>query len=1068
METKINNYILGIDVGIASIGSAVVDLENGKIIYAGVRCFDTAENKNLLRRQKRLARRVLRRRKQRLRAVARLLRAAFGHKEMALLEGEEIWNLRVEALERKLSGAELEAVFRHIAKRRGFRSSKRADAQATDPETSKMLKGVSDLEGKLNESGCRSIGEFLSKEEKRRNRPGEYTRTVLRKLLEKEVRLIFEKQRSFGNNVLTEELEQKIQEVMFSQKPLRSTEELVRECTFEPTEYRAPKCAITAELSRLLQRFNHLKIEQFGKSPLLVTDFLKDSLGEDALQEKIEALIQLAKKQKSVTYKALRKELEIPEEYKFSDVLRKESLDKASERRKKFKKGEKESTPAEDEKRKEKDYEGEKFDSLRGWHEVQKALTDADLKDEWQRLSEDYATLDKIAWILTVEKDDKKTGAKLRELRLPDKVVEALLPISFKEHGNLSVVALNKILPFLKKGLTYDKAVVKAGYNLAGAAAGNPRLDRLPKFPEIPNPVVNRSLSQSRKVINAIIDKYGLPNIVNIELARDFGRSAKEREQIENDQKERKDYNDAAANTFKEIFNGREPKGKELAMFKLWREQGGRCAYSLKHIEPLKILEENALQIDHIIPYSRSLDDSWNNKVLVFTEENQNKGNKTPAEYIGVESVKWEDLKEFVKSLRDLPYRKRSLLLKETFTEEEEKGFIKRNLNDTRYIARELKNHIENNLRFLNDGKGHVFVRQGACTSTLRHFWGLGKKDREANDRHHAVDAIILACTTESIVKKILTHKRLKDDGITLGSDRTARMFPLPWDSFRADVEEVEKNVFVSRMTKKKVTGEVHKETIRSARMVTNEDGTEERVVVETVKLQELKLKDLNNLWDKERNSKLYEVLKARLAAFGGNSKEAFKEPVYMPCKSGQGPEIKSVKIKTDKVNGVYVRGQGEKRKGFAYNAKGSMLRIDIFEKEGKFYQIPIYVTDIVKKELPNKYAIREKPEEEWGVIDDTFKFKFSLYPNDLVYILKRGGEELWGYYVTYDRGGCRATIMSPDCSTKRERVYLSNLQAFDKYRVDVLGNYRKVISEERCGLENRCHRKRSKVKLKG
>jgi hypothetical protein len=57
---------------------------------------------------------------------------------------------------------------------------------------------------------------------------------------------------------------------------------------------------------------------------------------------------------------------------------------------------------------------------------------------------------------------------------------------------------------------------------------------------------------------------------------------------------------------------------------------------------------------------------------------------------------------------------------------------------------------------------------------------------------------------------------------------------------------------------------------------------------------------------------------------------------------------------------------------------------------------------------------------------------------------------------------------MSPDCSTKRERVSLSNLQAFDKYRVDVLGNYRKVISEERCGLENRCHRKRSKVKLKG
>jgi len=108
---------------------------------------------------------------------------------------------------------------------------------------------------------------------------------------------------------------------------------------------------------------------------------------------------------------------------------------------------------------------------------------------------------------------------------------------------------------------------------------------------------------------------------------------------------------------------------------------------------------------------------------------------------------------------------------------------------------------------------------------------------------------------------------------------------------------------------------------------------------------------------------------------------DAKQEPVYKPSKPGkEAPIIRSVKLQTTQKSGLPVRG------GLANN--GSMLRVDIFTKGGKFHAVPLYVADAVKAELPNRAAVSGKSEADWTVMDESFQFLFSLYPNDWVRVV--------------------------------------------------------------------------------
>jgi CRISPR-associated endonuclease Csn1 len=271
--------------------------------------------------------------------------------------------------------------------------------------------------------------------------------------------------------------------------------------------------------------------------------------------------------------------------------------------------------------------------------------------------------------------------------------------------------------------------------------------------------------------------------------------------------------------------------------------------------------------------------------------------------------------------------------------------------------------------------------------------------------------------------------------------------------------EEVEP-IFVSRMPNHKVKGAAHMETIRKEYI---EDGKSYSVT--KVPLTSLKLKngEIENYFNPASDMLLYNALKERLAMFGGDGKKAFTEPFYKPKNDGtQGPEVKKVKLKTKSTLSVQVQNKT------AIADNGSMVRVDVFYVEGEgYYLVPIYVSDTVKPELPNKAIVAHKPYEDWKEMKEE-DFVFSLYPNDLVKIrfkkemkfaLVHNDSTLAkslllkeGYFFYRGTGITNATIsiINHDNTYHVASLGVKTLPIIEKYQVDVLGNITKSGKEKR------------------
>ena len=276
--------ILGLDGGIASIGWAVVDLNtrqrtDGEIIACGTRMFNSPEGqnsigklilKNAKRRDHRGARRVLRRRRQRMEKIRRLFKEhgllkCAGRKALASDDaGREErqaqalpWELRAQALDRTLEPRELALALGHIAKHRGFKSNRKGERSNNKADdSSKMLSGVDETRERL--ARYRTIGEMFARDQnyahRKRNREGDYTRSISRDNLEEEVDKVFEAQRQHGNKFATKELETKFVDIAFFQRPLQSSLDLVGDCPFVEGEKRASAFAPSFEKAQFANR----------------------------------------------------------------------------------------------------------------------------------------------------------------------------------------------------------------------------------------------------------------------------------------------------------------------------------------------------------------------------------------------------------------------------------------------------------------------------------------------------------------------------------------------------------------------------------------------------------------------------------------------------------------------------------------------------------------------------------------------------------------------------------------------------------------------------------------------
>lgn len=754
-------------------------------------------------------------------------------------------------------------------------------------------------------------------------------------------------------------------------------------------------------------------------------------------------------------------------------------------------------------------------------YDIRKALSEEKRTDE--------KLLDEIGDILSRYKSDERRLNAFAESKictnLSDEEKDNLLELDFSTFGSLSLKAMRNILPYLEEGQKYNEACAAAGYDFRSHNNGDERLKTLrgeeikSEIDSVMNPVVRRSISQTVKVLNAIIDKYGSPCVVNIELARELAKNFGERQQIKRDNETREVEYQKIRERLKNEYHVLNPKGIDVLKFRLYNEQGGKCAYSQNVISINKLFEPNEYQIDHIIPYSRSFDDSFSNKVLVLTSENQNKRNRTPYEYMGDNTEKWTKFESFVNAVYNTKFtkKKKENLLRRSFTEENEKDWKSRHLNDTRYITRIIYNLIKDYLLFDSiDGKvNHVVAVNGKITSDLRNLWGL-RKVREDGDKHHALDACVIACTSQGMIKRLTEYTKSKEryfnklkqskrvfyengermyvdeDGVVISEKefdiRYCREKEV-YDGFRNEVafrlmenpsvyadehyallqrlgysnEEIDnvKPVFVSRMPKRKAKGAIHEETLRSAREKDN------NLSVIKTPLSKLKLKngEIENYNEqaKKDDRLLYEALLGRLKEFDGKADKAFAEPFYKPTSDGgQGNVVKKVLINNVFNAGVFLK----KRNVIADN--GSMARVDVFIKDGKYYCVPIYVKDVYAQVLPNKAISRDRKYNDWDEIDDSYRFMFSLFSNDLIYIKSKKAFNLTPsnskekqnismneglfYYKTLCISTGSSNIITHD-NGYTTNVFFKTALMVQKYTVDVLGNITPVKSEKRMPL---------------
>ncbi len=1015
--------IFGIDGGIASIGWAVLDIEDdtATIVAAGVRMFDAPETDkertptNAVRRLHRGQRRVIRRRRQRMAALRLMFQQhgllADADRDALKRPGLDPWTLRAEALERVLSGAEFAVALGHIARHRGFRSNakREAGANAAD-ETSKMKKAIAATQERLGQ--WQTVGLMFARDPeytgRKHNRGLNFDRSIQRSDHEAEVRALFAAQRRLGNGLATEDLQAAFEDEAFSQLPLQDSEHLLAACPFEPDQKRTARRCYAFELFRLLSRLATLRLTVRGQEqpPLSA------------------AQISLAAadfgRQKSLSYRWLRKTLDIDPGVRFAGVAEKDEKN---------------------------DFVARTGAAAEGTYALREVLGDAG----WRVLMHNPVMRDRIGEVLTFREDPGSIRRGLEEAGVEGLILEALMDgvaagkfHAFTRAGHISAKAARALIPPLARGLVYSDACTEVGYDHAKPVEV--------KLEDVRNPVARKAVTEMLKQVRALVHEYGLSAFIHVELARDIGKGVEERDKITKGIEDRNKERDKARKRLEEDILGRPASLEELIRYELWKEQNGFCLYTGDYIEPGWIAAgDNRVQVDHILPWSRFGDDSFVNKTLCMARANQAKRRHTQFEWFEAEGLDWALFAARVEGCKEMKGRKKGGFYLRKNAAEVEERFRNRNLGDTRYATRLLLGLLAR--MYPEHGELHVLARPGQLTAKLRRAWGLDdlKKDAEGkrleDDRHHALDAIVVAAISRSMLQKLTTAaQEAEQRGAPRGFDFDH--VPLPAAGFREIVRDVINDVFVSRAERRRARGEAHAATIKQVREI---DG--KAVVFERKAVEKLTLADLENVPVPEPYGKIGDPKKLRdeMVAELRRWIEASKPKDALP-RSPKGDVIRKVRVANKDKVAVGVRGGTADR--------GDMARVDVFAKadrrgKRRFFLVPVYPHQVADREAfprpPDRAVVQSKPENEWTQIDPTYEFCFSLSQNSLAEVATSDGEVIRGYFKGMDRSTGAIALGTPEYPRKLRRgIGARTLVDFAKLSVDRLGNVSTVTHEVR------------------
>jgi CRISPR-associated endonuclease Csn1 len=770
-------YRLGLDLGANSIGWCALTLGTdgmpSGLLDMGVRVYPDGRNpkdNSSLAAQRRGPRAMRRNRDRYLQRRNKLLNALTRFGLMPADEGRRTavasldpYCLRSAGLYRQLTQDELGRVLFHLNQHRGFKSNRKTDRASNEGGL------ISDARARtlaeLTRAGHVTIGSWLAERHKKKEgvrvrlagsgKTAAYPFYPTRDMIAAEFDTIWTAQAAW-NPALTDAMHDALESIIFHQRELKPP--IVGKCWLEPGEFRAPRALPTAQRYRIAQTLAHLKVTRPGMPEQALSDKQRSLLADQLYRGK------------DLTLDRVRKLLGIGSEADFNT----------------------------------------RDDKLVGCSTANRMGNgkNAPVGEAWHAF--DLATQDAAVTALLDAETDEKASEALTAIGIATDFAARAVKVSLVDgHAALSACAMSRILPYLEQGKRYDEAVPAAGYHHHSDLRTGEVRDRLPYYGELffqrigtgsgepndpdekrlgraPNPTVHVALNELRRVVNAIIGKLGPPAEIVVETLRDLGRSKKQREEYEKEQKRNRAANDERRTMLVEM--GLPTNGSNLMRLRLWQEQAVDpknriCPYTGTLITCRTALSD-AIEEDHILPFMATLDDSAANRMLVTREANRSKAKQSPFAAFG-HSKEWPQILDRVALL---PPNKRWRFQPDAMEKFSKDGdFLARHLTDSATIARWAKDYLE----VLAPGK--VWSIPGRLTWLLRRPLGLtsakvlGKGgDRKERDdhRHHAIDAVSVALTDRGLLKRVTdAAQRAADHGQRL----VAELEP-PWDGFIADV----------------------------------------------------------------------------------------------------------------------------------------------------------------------------------------------------------------------------------------------------------------------------------------
>lgn len=840
-------YRLSLDLGTNSIGWGALNLDRKgaprEIRALGSRLFSDGRDPkdgNSLAATRRLARQMRRRRDRYLVRRARLMRALirFGLMpgDLAARKRNEVeidpYKARERGVRERIEPFELGRALFHLNQRRGFKAIR--IATKPNEEEGKVKAAVERLEEAIREAGAPTLGAWFSWRKARREtirarltgtgREAAYPFYPSRRMLEDEFDALWAEQARHHPDLLTDEVRETLRKRIFSQRPLKP--QPVGRCSLYPDEKRAPRALPSVQRLRLYQELANLRVIYLDLSERPLTPAERDLIACTILGLPLKPTRKAPKILGEVSFDKLRGLLDLPVGARFSlesDKRTKLLGDETGARLSRW------------------------FGP--GWAALPRPEQDELVETLLNETDPEQA----VTTVMGRWKVDETVARALATTTLPDyhgqygkRAVSELLPMLERDtrtdpDGRVRPIRLDEAVKILRGGkdhsdYSHDEDAPLNALPYYGEAlerhvafgTGDPADPDDKRFGRVANPTVHIALNQLRKLVNEVIRRYGPPAEIVVELARDLKQSAEDRKLEVKKQAQNQKRNEERKRLIQSV--GERPTARNILKLRLWEEQGSPearlCPYTGQPINISMLLSER-VDIDHILPFSKTLDDSSANKVVCLSEANRRKTNKTPWDAFGSDPQKWT---EILARAEALPKNKRWRFAPDALEKaDKEGGFLARQLNDTRHLSVLAREYLE----LVCPKK--VRVSPGRLTALLRRRWGVDSilaveeeattsdasdvpdvKKNRGDQRHHALDAVVIGCTDQGMVNRLSKAAATAEKAAAARDESIRRVLAdceEPWPGFRAELERRAASIIVSHRPEHGVSGALHEET---------------------------------------------------------------------------------------------------------------------------------------------------------------------------------------------------------------------------------------------------------------